>query len=634
MNLAVFSGPRRMRGHVACVCDRQLGLHAQQVRRDDLEDIVLGNRVQVDGWQHQTLSFVDSYLVRVESPVGLDHESVQRVRNAVVGAHGCFELLAQQPSWSAVLVLRHQLVRSQECRLCVLIHTPIQEHVEQPSQRRVGWVVAVVAPAVTRLVPERAQIRGRSTGETREQVLLGKVQIRGRGVHGQTQDPSTDLSLEGHGPATVVSLTMTEVVHHLGPQSDQVLVASCLDGHQVGEHVALVHLPVVPLCVLDHTVDDRLGPRPFLAIHVDCWEGLLCKLASAVQIDLLELRITLDQLVQFQRSNQGAHVAPLTTLPQQHHVDVWDLDVASSERSCLLRIGSTQSHNAGRQVAGPVLIGIPRVPTAQCEGRLNDRSEEVRLTGTSQVTHCLFTQNIDQVVSVSVDNVSPGLDLVVVVRVANHVVDLGDVTGVDHLGRGRGHHVHVARHHSHHGRDLVAPFVEEELGAAVGVGVVAVSDVDLGGVPLLVLPLQVPSLLEGIELGDRIRIRIRVLIVGVVVSPPDVLAPKQRLEVGQGDGVRGCDGLEHLTGIGLGGNGGDLRVHAVVPLSERLGVREDLVDLRLANLTRGRRRGRGLLVHVHGHRRGIQRRAVLDLGTATSDHKGQNQGKAVHVRLL
>ncbi len=133
MNLAVFSGPRRMRGRVAFVGDRQLGLNARQMRLENLEDIIFGDRVQVDGWQHQTPSFVDSSLVRVESPVRLDHESTQRVRNAVVGAHGCFELLAQQPSWSAVLVLRHQLVRSQECRLGILIHRSSQEHLEQPS---------------------------------------------------------------------------------------------------------------------------------------------------------------------------------------------------------------------------------------------------------------------------------------------------------------------------------------------------------------------------------------------------------------------------------------------------------------------------------------------------------------------
>ncbi len=488
--------------------------------------------------------------------------------------------------------------------------------------------MAVVAPAVTRLVPERAQVRRRSSGETRKQVLLGQVQIRGRGVHGQPQDPSTDLSLEGHGPTTVVSLTMTEVVHQLGPQSDQIWITRCLDGHQVGEHEALVSVTIVPLAVLDHSRDGWFGQLPIIIFRLDCRERLVGELPGSVQVDLLELRITLDQLVQFQRSNQGAHVAPLTTLPQQHHVDVWGLDVASGKPACLLRIGSTQSHNVGRQVAGPVPIATQRSPFAQREGRLDDWSEEVRLTGASQVTHGLFTQNIDQVVSVSVHDVSPSLDLVVVVRVANHVVDLGDVTGVDHLGRGRGHHVHVARHHSHHGRDLVTPFRKEELGATVGVGVVAVSDVDLGGGPLLVLPLQVPRLLESLELDRRIRIRIRVLIVGVVVSPPNVLAPKQRLEVGQGDGVRGRDGLEHLTWVRLAGNGGDLRVHVLVPLSEGLGVREDLVDLRLANVARGR------LVPLQGHRCGIHWRAVLDLGTATSDHKGQNQGNALHVRLL
>lgn len=612
----------------------QLRLEALQVRRQDLLSLLGAGRVQVDLRQIHRRPLVQRALVGAHSTPGSVEVRLQGVGLAVLGLQRHLEQTAN-PSLTGIILGEVQAVAIHDLRPGRVVDPPLQQHADHPLQGMHGVGVRT-ARRILELLPQTREVRGRPAKHVREQVALDERQVRGVGVDRLSQDPATHLPLEGEsGVLEPRHRSLTEAGEQLGPQSDQVRVATLMNVHQervekggfvvdvvTTPHArapAAVHVPHVLTGnnlrgqVLDLTVLVQSGNRP----------GLVHELPRSVDVELLELRVVLDKLVELDRPLHGRGVAAFPAVNPDQHVGVLQTQIASRVAASRFLVRPSQHGDVRHDGLSAVRVRQVSARLPALEVGLDERGQERPIARDGELAHGVLVGHLQQVEPVGVDDVPRRLGPALLDGVADDVEGLGDVPRFDHDGRGLGHHLRVAGEHGRHGRHLVAPLVEELLGAAVRTHVVAVCGVDLRCRPLLVSSLEALGLHGGRNLIDQV-------IGGAVGHPgrvPHILAAEQHLGILHGHAVVRCHHTEELDGVRSADEQRDLLVDPAVPALDVLRTLEVIVGARCPNLT-----GRGGL---SDHLRTVAVRR-LDLGRATAAHQhgSEKQADSLHLCLL
>lgn len=479
------------------VASRELLLHEREARGEELGQLAVGVGVEVDRREAEIDALCLGAPVETHDVSGRLHAILDPVVGPVVGVQGGAEPVGQlrlegEPFDRLDLEFGHDLLLARGS------DAPTHQELEEP--------VHLLDLVLDRWVdsprrPDSGHVRCRTALHGRKRDLFAPVQVAVARIERESEDVASELALEGE--RAIIADRRREGVDHLGPEGLEIGVSRLahlpeMREKQVGRPVPTVTSPHVQTESPEELGGtERHGITRNLAFRR---ERIDEPLADVGEVEFPKDRVALHELVELEGTTHGLKVTTLSAVVPDEDVRVGKPKVASGVLAGLDRVGLAQDRDVRDDARGVVLStdlpGVTGLP--DLNPVLDEEHEHLIVAGEGHATELGFPQDVAQFPAVGLCDEAPGRGLVHLNRVLDDLDGLGGPVELEHPGgRGR-HHGLVTGQHRHHGGGLVAPLVEELLGAPVGRGDVTELSEHLPSRPLLVDHLEALGLFDGL----------------------------------------------------------------------------------------------------------------------------------------
>lgn len=481
----------------AGVASRELLCHELEARSEELGQLAVGVGVELDRREAEFDALCLGAPVETHDVSDKLHAILDRIAGPVVGLQGGDEPTGQlrlegEPFELLDLELGHDLLLARGR------DAPAHQELEEPAHL-VHFIFDRGVDSPRR--PDSGHVRRRLALQGRKRDLFAPVQVAVARIERESEDVASELALEGE--RAIIADRRRQSIEHLGPEGLEFGVTRLTHLPEVGEEQVARPVPTVISPHVQAESDEELGSterHELVCILAFRRERIDEPLADMGEVELPKDRVALHELVELEGTTHGLKVTALSAVVPDEDVRVGEPEVTSGVLAGLDRVGLAEDGDVGDDARGVVLsadgpdvTGLPDLDPV-----LDQEDEHLIVAGEGHATELRGTQDVAQFPVVGLCDESRGGRLVHLDGVLDDLDGLGGPVELEHPGGRSRHHGLVTGQHRHHGGGLVAPLVEELLGAPVGRGDVTELGVDLPSRPLLVDHLEALGLFDGL----------------------------------------------------------------------------------------------------------------------------------------